>query len=198
MKRAAIILPIIASLILASRAVAQQREGVQFGVGIALNPSVIAGGAFEGFFLPVGFGDIYFPVMISPQVKLEPQFGLFRFHSEFEALGARAEQNSTVLRLGAGLFYVFQPRESVRAYIGPRVFFIRTSTSAEFDGGDEDESATDLGLGPALGGEYLFSNHFSLGGEFQFNYVSLGDPEDSNVDQNLITTNGLVLVRWYF
>jgi opacity protein-like surface antigen len=198
MKRAGIILPITALLVIAGRANAQQAESVKFGIGVTFNPSVVVGDNFEGPFLPVGLGDIYFPIIVTPQIKLEPQFGLFRFHSESANVDGRAEQTSTVLRVGAGLFYVLRPRASVRVYLGPRVVFVRTSTSLQFGTFDEDDSRTDFGLGPALGGEYLFSSHFSLGGEFQFNYLSLGAPEDSNIDQNVITTNGLIFLRWYF
>ncbi len=36
------------------------------------------------------------------------------------------------------------------------------------------KSKTDFFIGPAIGGEYMFNKHFSLGGEINLNYISIG------------------------
>ena len=57
----------------------------------------------------------------------------------------------------------------------------------------------------ATGGEYLFSSHFSLGGEVGLNYITGDEPEETppppnpvEQDESILTTNALILLRWYF
>jgi len=63
----------------------------------------------------------------------------------------------------------------------------------------EDESKMDFFIGPAVGGEYFFSEHFSLGGEIQGNFVFLGQyDDDSETKESMFKMKPLVFVRWYF
>ena len=64
----------VAMLTIAATADAQER-GVTFGIGTSLNPIAIAG---ELVLLPVGLGNLYFPLIIGSSFKLEPEFGLLR------------------------------------------------------------------------------------------------------------------------
>ncbi|MGD8867764.1 MAG: outer membrane beta-barrel protein [Gemmatimonadales bacterium] len=200
MKRSLEWLTFVLVLFLAAPASAQDKAG-KFGIGVSLEPSALVAEDFDAFFLPFGFGDIYFPINAGEQIKIEPQLGLFRFSSEATADGFSSKQTITIWRLGAGIFYRLPASESLTAYVGPRFVFLFSSESDEFDGSADDSSATDISIGAALGGEYFFSSHFSIGGEFQLNYVSLGDPDGNDtVDQSrsIISNNGLILLRWYF
>jgi hypothetical protein len=90
-------------------------------------------------------------------------------------------------------------------YVGPRVVMIRESSSTSFTGSPGSSShQTNWSFGLAIGGEHFFSPHFSLGGEVQLNYISIGDtvyepsggptPSTSN---SMITNNGLIFIRLY-
>jgi hypothetical protein len=71
--------------------------------------------------------------------------------------------------LGDGVFYRLPTTASLTAYVGLRFVLLFRSKSGEFYESQEDASATDVSIGAALGREYFFSSHFSIGGEFQIN-----------------------------
>ncbi len=71
------------------------------------------------------------------------------------------------------------------------------SNSQYFESVSRDK--TDFFIGPAIGGEYMFNDSFSLGAEIQINYISVGqyDDDSQDVSQSLISTRGLITLRWY-
>ncbi len=195
----------VAMLTIAATAHAQER-GVTFGIGTSLNPIAIAG---ELVLLPVGLGNLYFPLIIGSSFKLEPEFGLLRLSEKTTDGTSSSESSATLTRLGIGAFWVTPIRESLRAYVGPRIGIVRNSESSRFGPEPErKETQTNLVLELATGGEYLFSSHFSLGGEVRLTYINVGErkvtpaptPPPPPVDRsaNILTTNALILLRWYF
>jgi hypothetical protein len=196
-------LSVLAFIFCATTAYAQD-EGPKAGIGLSLNPPTLGaldldGGVTINTGLPFDFGNFYFPIVVSPKFKIEPEFGLFRASIKYQDGGFTDEEKATILRLGLGLFYVFPTKGDLRGYVGPRLGFIYTTAS---DNGS-DVSETDWVLGLALGGEYFFSSHFALGGEAQLNYIRLGKPDsddggDYDLSRHVISTHGLILVRWYF
>jgi hypothetical protein len=193
-------LPLLAALLLAAPAQAQP-EGTKFGIGVSLIQSVIAPDFEELQFGTVALSNIYVPIIIGSSFKLEPEIGFYRLSEEEDTF----EGTLTQWRFGLGAFYYLPAAASVRVYVGPRVGLQLTSLSAEEDV-DLEFGETDFVFGLALGGEYFFSDHFSLGGEVQLNYVSLGEPDvevdgvdqDFDLSRNFISNNGLILMRWYF
>ncbi len=194
----------VAMLTIAATADAQER-GVTFGIGTSLNPIAIGDGNLV--LLPVGLGNIYFPLIIGSSFKLEPEFGLLRLSEKTTDGTTSSESSATLTRLGIGAFWVTPIRESFRAYVGPRVGIVRNSESSRSGTGPERKvTQTNLVLELATGGEYLFSSHFSLGGEVRLGYINVGEPKvtpapaPTPFDQSasILTTNALILLRWYF
>ncbi len=196
----------VAMLTIAPTADAQER-GVTFGIGTSLNPTAIfASGDGNILLLPVGLGNIYFPLIIGSSFKLEPEFGLLRLSEKTTDGTTSSESSATLTRLGIGAFWVAPIRESFRAYVGPRVGIVRSSESSRFGTQPERKvTQTDLVLELATGGEYLFSSHFSLGGEVRLGYINMGKrkvtpppPFPFEQSGSILTTNALILLRWYF
>ena len=192
----------IAMLTIAATAGAQER-GVTFGIGISLNPTAIAS---DQVLLPVGLGNLYFPLIIGSSFKLELEFGLLRLSEKATDGATSSESSATLTRLGIGAFWVTPIRESFRAYVGPRVGIVRDSeTSSPGTQPERKVTQTNLVLELATGGEYLFSSHFSLGGEVRLAYIKLGErkatppfpPSPSEQSRSILTTNALILLRWY-
>ncbi len=192
----------VAMLTIAATAHAQER-GVTFGIGASLNPIAIGDGNLV--LLPVGLGNIYFPLIIGSSFKLEPEFGLLRLSEKTTDGTTSSESSATLTRLGIGAFWVTPIRESFRAYVGPRVGIVRNSESSRFDPEPERKvTQTNLVLELATGGEHFFSSHFSLGGEVRLGYIKMGEPKvtpapPSTFEQSgsILTTNALILLRWY-
>ena len=183
-------LSLVAVLALATTANAQG-DGAKIGIGVSISPLSSLALTDGGVTVPGGAFAFYVPINIGENFKVEPELGFFRY----KASQGDNESTDTQWRFGTGLFYVFSERESLRPYVGPRLGIV--STSEKFN--DESDTQTDFFVGLALGAEYYFSSHFTLGGEFQFSYVNIGSPEGADdLSRNLFGSNGLIFVRWYF
>jgi hypothetical protein len=188
-------------LLIVLAAPAQAQSPWKLGVGISLNQLFADLDEESTFAIPIN--NLFFPVAFGQRLLLEPEVGMTNGKQTVEVLSVRQEFKATIWRLGIGIFYRFPATEDLRVYVGPRFKWIRT-TASEDDGTEKTKFAeTDVSIGAALGGEYFFSSHFSLGGEAQFNYVDLGEPDVEVGDvvdlrRRIFTTDTLVMIRWYF
>jgi len=84
--------------------------------------------------------------------------------------------------------------------IGGRAGLSRRSSETEGADGQESDSATDFSIGPAVGGEYYFSDHFSISVEARFLYVDVGTPDDAPDDfsASRLRTSGVAFLRFHF
>jgi len=196
---------LLALAVLANGTAAQSDEGVKVGFGVALNPIAIGDLDFDASVLPVGLGNFTVPIQIGSSLRFEPELGIFRAHAESSSNGSTSKYTESLMRYGLAAHYLFGGSESFRPYVGPRFGFIRQSSDQEFTGSTPTESKrTDSYFGLALGGEYWFTPHFSLGGEVQVNRISIGDEEVTNqpaptgsYDASIISSNGVVAVKFY-
>ncbi len=165
----------LATLLLVVPAVpAQAQSPWKLGIGISLNQLFADLDQESTFAIPIN--NLYFPVAFGQRLLLEPEVGFTTGKQTVKVLGIDQEF---------------------------RFKWIRTS-AYEDDGTERTEFAeTDVSIGAAAGGEYFFSSHFSLGGEAQFNYIDLGEPDVEVGDlidlrRRIFTTDTLVMIRWYF
>lgn len=179
------------------------RIGFGVGFGREYTPVYVYGGIEElsVITLPVEFVDLSVTIR-SKNFLFEPTFGYSSTSHSYTSLSERKhERNFSNLRLGTVLAYV-NTNESLNYYYGIDLGVILTSVSNEssYLGNTEtsDQSKTDFFIGPAIGGEYMFSNNFSLGGEIQVNYISFGNFGDNSDDSiSAISTRGKIILRWY-
>jgi hypothetical protein len=180
----------------------------RFGIGVTLAPAaLVLSGGTQSSYLPIGLGNVYFPILIGRGLKLEAEVGVLHASSEISGSGFSSSAKGTSLRLGMGAFKVM-PLDggATLVYVGPRVGIISTSTTTTYTTSPESTTKeTDWVFGLAVGGEHFLGRHFSLGGELQANYVSFGQPthEPSSgpgptTSQSLISSAGLLFVRAYF
>jgi hypothetical protein len=161
----------LAALALAVPAAAQDTR-TQVGLGIAIVPLD-----------PLDTVELYVPITIAPQFRLEPSIGI----TTSDGPGT----DSSDFTLGVGGFYVSKLAPQMDMYAGGRLKL----NFASVDSGTTDDSGTDIVLAGALGGEYYFVPRFSLGLEGQLGYYS--NSEVSGDDSGLFTT-GLAFLRMYF
>lgn len=194
----------LAALVAASAAQAQVPAHA-IGIGVSLNPSALFMSDNEStLMLPIGFGNIYVPIIAGP-LKIEPEVGIWRTSSSSSGTDYSSSSTGTLLRVGAGVFHLVQVGGGTALYVGPRVAMVRTSSSSTYSGGTPSSShQTSWSLGLAIGGEHFFSPHFSLGGEVQLNYITIGDeehepstPSTSSYSNHVISNNGLIFIRLY-
>jgi hypothetical protein len=178
--------------------VSKTRVGI--GTAIAMGRDFISFGDNEGlFFLSADFTSIYLPILFGTKFRIEPEAGFFRGSLSTNDVSF----SYTSLRLGFGIFPVV-PKGKTNLYYGLRAGMNRTSITAtsEFSPDIRDDAKTDFFIGPAIGGEYFFADHFSLGGEAQLNYVSFGQFDNARSSNDLSesawASTALIFVRWYF
>jgi hypothetical protein len=183
-------------------------SNVKVGVGASVNASSIV--TFNlvnaNVVFPVGFMNILVPISFS-HFRLEPEFGDFAMTSEVKSSSITVTERQGIIRMGLAAHYIHNFGDLSQFYVGPRfaVFMVNSSSGASNNPNDEETSWTDVLIGASLGGEYLFSKHFSIGAEVQMNYISHGDPEvkpEPSLKQeesgSILSNNAALIVRWYF
>ncbi|OQX95237.1 hypothetical protein B6I21_06470 [candidate division KSB1 bacterium 4572_119] len=142
---------------------------------------------------------IFFPVKFSSSFMIEPGFGYFQVKEE----GGSSESTTSIYSFGIGLFPM-NHNGSLTYYYGIRLGLTGGSSKYEYSSGDytDEEKSTISGYfaAPAVGAEYFFSEHFSLGGEAQFRYITYTEEEDGEDDSTytMMGTRTLLFIRWYF
>ena len=180
-------------------------NNVQFGFGVSLSSELsmysVYGeiGVYQIITQPINMAN--FSMIIKGSFfRFEPSIGYYTISSDYSEPGYGYEKSNSNIRLGAVLALNNDPIESVDFYYGIDFGFILSSYSRTSSGSGEstDESKTDFFIGPAVGGEYMFNKHFSLGGEINLNYISIGH-YDSEGDYAswAISTRGMIFLRWY-
>jgi hypothetical protein len=149
-----------------------------------------------------GTASITIPYLMSPTFRLEPEFGYTSATQKLDGIaGYNWEASVSTMNIGVGIFpsKIF---DAFTLYYGGRVGYL-TQKQTEEETGVDDAEATSSGfyLAPAIGGEYNFSDHFSLGAEAQFVYASMTNEEqgqDYKLKLTLLNTRALVFFRFYF
>lgn len=142
----------------------------------------------------------------SPGFRIEPEFGYSVYNIEEKNNGYTAESTLKILRLGTGLFAKNAKNNQYHIYYGIRLGYLYNSEESkyrhEYDSGTDKESSSGFYLSPALGGEYFFSDYFSMSGETQLMYSSSSfeDSDDPNeeITVSSVSVKTLISVRYYF
>jgi hypothetical protein len=190
------------ALALTAPAAAQSARGTAVGLGVALNPIALGDLDTDATMLPVGLGNFTVPIRVGSRLRLEPELGILRAHSEASGGGFSGGSTATLLRYGIAAHFMMAGTDDFQPYIGPRLGFIRSSTRQESSGSPANEDKrTDHYLGVAIGGEYWLTSRFSLGAEVQINRVGIGRDSDvpSSMDSSasFLSNNGVISVRFY-
>lgn len=158
------------------------------GVGIETAGFTVVGNNVVPLSSPFGSGAVHVPIDIAGMVRIEPSIGWVHHSQSAASNGAETSDSQSAVRLGLGAFYRLRLGDSAAANLGVRLgplFASRKEGSVFQDPGTNTTietnvvtSRTDFSIGPAIGGEYFPSKHFSLGAEIQLNTVIVGDETD--------------------
>ncbi len=179
MKRFAVAL---AALAFAAPGLAQDRGTVGLGVSIAPLET-------SGYNAPTV--EVYVPIRIAPQLKLEPSFGI-RTVDRTQNINDPSIVDERDVTVGLGVFFVQHLASAVDFYGGGRLKL----NFAKVSNLDGERTGTDVAIAAALGGEYYLVPRFSLGLEAQLGYYSRSDAAVDPADG--FFTTGLGFLRVYF
>ena len=190
MKKASFIMLLVVTSLYLSNFLHAQEERSRIGIGVSIGKEVLAA---DGMQLTLfDFPSFYLPISLSSNFRFEPEIGYYRYSGS----GEDWKQSYSILSIGCGIFLMTR-KGNVDIYYGARLGLISTLSSYEYTWSDGEESKTDFYVGPAIGGEYFFTKHLTLGGEIQFNYISMGQWDDGEDSESVIRTKPLIFVRWY-
>jgi hypothetical protein len=169
----------VAALALAAPAAAQEARP-KIGVGVAIDSFAQGGPTVE----------VYLPIDITPQFRLEPSLGIST-RDEPSQLGNADRSDVTV---GIGGFVLQRLAAPVDLYFGGR---LKLNFASLKPFGAPSDSGTDVVIAAAVGGEYYLVPKFSLGLEGQLGYYSNSSAARSGEASGFFTT-GLAFLRVYF
>ncbi len=194
-------------LLVAAPLYAQQDQGTQIGVGVRVNDllsNLVAsdlGLSGDAFF--IDSATLLVPININGTVRIEPEIGYGRASASRDRDDFDFKATTSILSLGVGVMPLLRRGNDTFLYAGGRVRFYQLKRTVEVGspfGGDDERSDSSFGIAPVAGGEYFFSDWFSLGGEAGLEYRSVNTDEDDEqeIDQSSLSTLGAVYVRFYF
>ena len=163
---------------------------------------------------------IYLPIDINETYRIEPsvRYASSELSQTFDLTDDLREQDSDTLEVGIGVFRLAKLAESARIYFGVRAAYLDVEstlvdTTTIFPGLDvtirSETSQDGYRIGPAIGFEYLFGKHFSVGGEASYTFVDLDGestattssgtrPSRTDFEQKGSSTSTRLIVRYRF
>jgi len=153
-------------------------------VGLALcSTGVLAADFGLGVSAKTDDGIVYLPIDLSKSFRIEPsvRYASSEFTSDDNDDTVQTSE-SEALEAGIGVFGLKQVTDAARIYFGARAAYIDskdTVTNVYTDSrgvSSRTVSVTDQDgyrIGPAVGFEYLFGQHFSVGGEASYSFYKL-------------------------
>ncbi|MBN1351715.1 outer membrane beta-barrel protein [candidate division KSB1 bacterium] len=193
-----------------------QAQVHKFGLGGSLHsePAFLSVGddEFSLYYLGI-FGSLTpllrIPLKVSETVIIEPEIGFWHASDKYESKDSeyKYERKSSFNFYTLNL-YLRLPRryDSMILYPGLRLGVKYAEQKEKITGDglyieDEEDLEVDRNwvFGVLYGGEYFFNDHFSLGGEAQFNYSIVGREEDEygKSSSSLMHTSANFIFRWY-
>ena len=156
-------------------------------------------------------GLVYFPIDVSPRFRIEPHV---RYSTEDVQVNSApgvptvTAGDTEMLEIGAGAFGLSLPKESIRIYYGARAGYldlkiINTISADELPPRRIVENQYGYRIAPTLGFEYLFSQHFTLGGEIAYFYQSIHDNQKFGTGHSRFESEGsgtesFLILRYFF
>lgn len=182
---------IIIMVIMGATAHAQEQNRIGVGFGYSTGGSVGFAGLGLNIDEVLSPANIYVP-MTFDNFRLEPEIGYIRSSSS----GEEEDITLSTFQIGTGLFGLNRLSDDTNIYFGGRLGFTRQSSEiffGDFDPDGESDSSTNFFIGPALGSEHMLGDHFSIGGEAQLLYTSIGGEDE--IDESLLRTRATFFIR---
>lgn len=126
---------------------------------------------------------IYLPIDINKTWRIEPSVRYSSSElSQVSSSDDTYAADSDVAEIGVGIFRLAKVAESAQIYFGVRAAFVDqestvVDTTTYFPGFTtvlrSETSQDGHRIGPAIGFEYLFGEHFSIGGEANYTFLDI-------------------------
>jgi hypothetical protein len=160
-------------------------------VGLALcSSSVLAADFGLGISARSDDGIVYAPIDISKSFRIEPSVRYASTERSMQDSDISESLEAETLEVGVGVFGRKQVTDAAHIYFGARLAYVdleSTSNSVMSFSRQRTETKEDgYRIGPTVGFEYLFGQHFSVGGEASYTYLDVEGKTTS--EYTIITT----------
>ena len=156
-------------------------------VGLALcSGSALAADFGVGISARSDDGWLYAPINVSKAFRIEPSIRYGSSDLSFSDDSGADEQDTETWELGVGIFGLKQVTEAAHIYYGARLAYVDTESTivqtSTFGTVIRSETTQDgTRIGPTLGFEYIFGQHFSVGGEASYTFLDLDGESTARV-----------------
>jgi hypothetical protein len=134
-------------------------------------------------------GIVYAPIDISKSFRIEPSVRYASTEQSMQQSDISEDLEAETLEVGVGVFGIKQVTDAAHIYFGARLAYVdveSTSNSVITFSRQRVETKQDgYRIGPTVGFEYLFGQHFSVGGEASYSYL---DVEGKSISESTIIT----------
>lgn len=160
---------------------------------------------------------IYVPIEINKTYRIEPSV---RYVSSEQtqfydgiSWDSRTKRTSDSMEIGVGVFRLAKIAESAQIYYGLRAAYVDVESTVTIVSDytltltrTRDKTSLDgYRIGPAFGFEYLFGQHFSIGGEANYTFLDVEgetkssiSPARTKIDQKSNGTETQLILRYRF
>ncbi|MCD4729748.1 MAG: porin family protein [Bacteroidales bacterium] len=197
MKKAILILFALVFSVFMLKSYGQEESEKMKTFGLGLHVEQFKMGDVYTDFAVAPANKVIFTINATNHLRIEPEVG-FNFCNDKDN-----DLKDQSLHTGIGVFYMFQPGK-VNIYTGVR--FELAQINEEYKSWQTEDKYTDKSVrttfAPAIGAEYFFGKHFSLGAEIALKYSNLktkyGNPDNEDRKRTYFSTDTGVLLRFYF
>lgn len=123
-------------------------------------------------------GWLYVPIDVSKTFRLEPSIRYASTDLTFTQDEIEDSQDTDTWELGIGVFGLKQVTDAAHIYYGARLAYVDAKTTtvdtSAFGSQIHSETKQDgYRIGPTVGFEYVFAQHFSVGGEASYTFLDI-------------------------
>lgn len=186
---------------------AQDSSKVKVGLGITIVDIKDLANTFYAYQSLVP--NFTLPIIID-KIKIAPSFGYYNSNIKYTPKLETKDNETRKLsesniHIGLGVFYIFKISH-LSIYCGSHFIYIISKEKETHKKYNDTENGHGYSIAPAIGSEYFFNKHFSIGGELQFKYIHLKREQNSgnysdddlySISYGSFVTRTLLVLRFY-
>lgn len=183
-------------------------------LGLALcSGSVLAADVGVGISARSDDGFVYVPINIGKSFRIEPSIRYVSSEQTYTQTFSEDTTQTDQWEVGVGVFGLRQVTDAAHIYYGARLAYVDVQSESVDEGSYylplySKTEQDGYRIGPTLGFEYIFGQHFSVGGEASYTFLKLdgestarignSSPSVLEIDQKTNGTQTRLIFRYMF
>ena len=160
------------------------------GVGVGFNNSIFADEVLQ---VPVGLSTFQIPVFITEKIRLQPELSFYS-NNYTDKEEDKEERSTSMNRYGIAGHYSFINKDNYISYGGVMFGMSMLSQTSEQNDNEVEQTQNNFYMGLLVGGEYFFSDYFSLGAELMM-LISMSQMKPTFQTKVLFMQNSILMTK---